>query len=445
MPSALITLGVTHDSTLTSTPMRLSNARYIVLLATASFLIRLAAVLAMRDITQGPIGAASGDDVQFQGLGQRLADGTGYRNAEGKLTSFRAPGYPFLLAAVYRTIGDYPSVVYVLNCLLGAFACVLAYLLAREFFRDDLARLTGVLASLCLGHIYFATNYLSENLFVPCLCLAVWLMVRYVKGGPIWLVGLAGVLMGYATLTRPMAILLLLLLPVVLAIYEFRTQRWPFVSSFIFVTTFMSVVLPWTYRNYAVHGHFVLVATNGGSTFYGSNNDRSVDLNRPRDLGYWFSTTELPYRQLIDEQPNEWAHDQMEWKLGKDWLREHPLKIPQLLLFKSLRLWWIPDFDAGRFYYVLRVAAYAPYFLLMLFGAVRVFQSRDFWTPPWLVVHAAILATILTALIFFGEPRFRDANAPLLMLYATLGVNQLAGWISKKPKMVVATLVDTSV
>jgi len=55
------------------------------------------------------------------------------------------------------------------------------------------------------------------------------------------------------------------------------------------------------------------------------------------------------------------------------------------------------------------------------------------------------MATIMTALIFFGEPRFRDANAPLLMLYATLGAKVVAAWFSKKPKMVVATLVDSSV
>jgi hypothetical protein len=39
---------------------------------------------------------------------------------------------------------------------------------------------------------------------------------------------------------------------------------------------FPGVMAPWTVRNYRVHGRFVLVATNGGSTFYGRNNDRVV-------------------------------------------------------------------------------------------------------------------------------------------------------------------------
>jgi hypothetical protein len=150
-----------------------------------------------------------------------------------------------------------------------------------------------------------------------------------------------------------------------------------------------------------------------------------------RGLGYWYSTTELPHRDLIDAQPDEVSHDKMEWKLGKDWLREHPEKVPQLLLFKFLRMWWLPDFDGGRFYYVLRVVLYAPYFVLLLLGAVRVLRHRQYWTAPWMVVHATFLATVFTVLIFSGDPRFRDANAPLLMLYAALGAEALgAKWKS---------------
>ena len=211
--------------------------------------------------------------------------------------------------------------VYLLNCLLGALSCVLTYLLARELVTEPVARWAGILACLYPGHIYFATLYLSENPFAPCLGLGVLLLVRYVKGGATWLLALAGLVLGFAALTRPMAILLLVLLPPVVAWYDIHRGRWPVMPCCLFAVTFLAVVLPWTYRNHEVHGHAVLVATNGGSTFYGGNNDRVVDWSQPRGLGYWFSTTELPQRELIDAQPDEWSHDQMEWKLGKDWLR----------------------------------------------------------------------------------------------------------------------------
>jgi 4-amino-4-deoxy-L-arabinose transferase-like glycosyltransferase len=410
--------------------MHLSTARYVALLAAAAFLLRLATVLVVRDITEGPTGSPSNDDVQFGGLAQRLAEGQGYRNAEGKPTSFRAPGYPLLLAAIYKATGVHPPVAYLLNCLLGALSCVLTYLLARELLTEHIARWAGILACLYPAHIYFATLYLSENPFAPSLGIGVLLLVRYVKGGATWLLAVAGFVLGFATLTRPMAVLLLVLLPPVVVWCDFHRGRWPVVPCCLFAATFLAVVLPWTYRNYEVHGHAVLVATNGGSTFYGGNNDRVVDLSQPRGLGYWFSTTELPHRDQIEAQPDEWSHDQMEWKLGKDWLRDHPWKVPPLLVFKSLRMWWLPDFGAGKLNYVIRAVSYTPFLLLIVLGAARVFRDRAYWTPAWLVVHLTMLATFVTVLIFFGEPRFRDANTPLLMVYAVLGIRR---WIELVP------------
>jgi hypothetical protein len=188
--------------------------------------------------------------------------------------------------------------------------------------------------------------------------------------------------------------------------------------------------LPWTYRNYGTHGQFVLVATNGGSTFYGANNERVA--TETRNLGYWIATNHLPHRDLIDAQPDEFSHDKMEWKLGKDWVRENPDKAALLEVFKFLRLWWLPDFAGGTVNYILRVILYAPYFLLLLAGACQVCRSREFWSLPWLAVHVTMLATVITALIFFGDPRFRDANMPLLMLYAVLGWAALRPWFSKR-------------
>jgi hypothetical protein len=408
--------------------MRLSAAQYVIALAMLAFLVRLAAVLVLRDIHEGPSGAPSNDDVQFYRLGQSVAAGEGYCMVPGKPTSFRAPGFPFLLAAVFVTVGDHPPIIYGLNCLLGALSCILAYGMGRELLNEGLARLAGVLGCLYLGHIYFATQYISENLFVPCLAVAVWALIRYLKGGPIILAAGAGLLLGYGTLTRPMAVLLLALVPLLLAIHDWRGGRW-LISCTLYAATFLAVLLPWTYRNYEAHGQFVLVATNGGSTFYGANNERVA--TETRNLGYWIATNHLPHRDLIDAQPDEFSHDKMEWKLGKDWVQENPGKAALLEVFKFLRLWWLPDFAGGTVQYVLRIVLYAPYFGLFLAGAWRVGRSRDFWSLPWLAVHVAMLATVLTALIFFGDPRFRDANMPLLMLYAALGWAALRPWLSK--------------
>src|SRR5262249_26110776 len=129
--------------------------------------------------------------------------------------------------------GPQPWVVYLANCVLGALSCLLAYLLARDLLGGEgPARLAGVLTALYWPHIWFATVFVSENLYVPCQALVVWLVVRL--GRPeragrwdVALVCLAGLLLGWAVLTRPFALLLVPLLPAVLLSAGWRQPHPP--------------------------------------------------------------------------------------------------------------------------------------------------------------------------------------------------------------------------
>jgi 4-amino-4-deoxy-L-arabinose transferase-like glycosyltransferase len=230
------------------------------------------------------------------------------------------------------------------------------------------------------------------------------------------------VCLGIAILTRPFA---LLLVPILLLILAHRgwTQRslraWPAAAAALLLCT-VAAVAPWTLRNQRVHGHAVLVATNGGSTFYGGNNDKVASPSRA--LGTWVSTRGLPGRDAVDATANEVAHDKLEWQLGVQWVREHVARLPLLLAGKAVRL-VLPDVDsANRKYVLLNLLGYTPFLLLMSRGVARCVRDASLRTPPWMMIHGVLLATLLTALIFWGSPRFRDANMPVLMLYAVLGI-----------------------
>jgi len=401
-------------------PNRLRPATFLCLLFVVAFLLRLAVVLWLRDISEGPPGPSSGDDYEFNVLAENVAAGQGYVNYQGRPTSFRAPGFPFLLAGMYFVTGPNYPLAYLLFCALGALSCVFTYLLAREVISEATARLAAWLSVFYLAHLYFSTIFLSENLFVPLLNLGLWLVIRYLKGGSVLLLALAGLVLGWTTLTRPFTLLLGPLLGVLL-VWPPRSLASRLAAGVIWSVTFLGAVAPWTARNYFVHGEFVLLATNGGSTFYGGNNDRVV--TEPKYFGYWLSTTDLPHRDLIDATPNEVAHDKMEWKLGIDWVQSHPEKFALAALFKIARLpVGLPDWDSGRLpYRILRMAGYWPFLVLMAVGGF-VCLRRRLWSPPWLVLHFTILATVLTAVVFWGSPRFRDANVGVLMVYAAVGL-----------------------
>jgi 4-amino-4-deoxy-L-arabinose transferase-like glycosyltransferase len=401
------------------------RARWALVLFVVAFLIRLALVIWLRDMNVGPTVPSTNDDYEFNVFARNLADGHGYVTDHGQPSSFRAPGFPFFLAGLYALAGTNYALAFIALCALGAATCVLTWLLAGEFLDERWARVAGVLSAMYLPHVYFATVFLSESLFIPLLTLGMWLMVRFFKGASTGTLALAGVALGLATLTRPFTLILLPLLGV-LVLFTSRSWAQRLTNLAIWTACFLVVIAPWTVRNYRVHGQFVLVSTNGGSTFYGGNNDRVV--TERKYYGYWISTVELPHRDLIEAQPNEVAHDDMEWKLGMDWLKEHPDKFAFAAVLKLARMAvGLPDFDGGRpLYRVLRMAGYWPFLVLFLLGVIVMLRQR-LWSLPWLAIHMCMLATVITAVIFWGSARFRDANVGPLMLYAALGLQMLAG------------------
>jgi 4-amino-4-deoxy-L-arabinose transferase-like glycosyltransferase len=395
----------------------------MVALFTAALVLRFGAACSLRNIAVGPQAKSGGaDGVEYNALALHLAYGQGYSSEMGQPTSFRAPGFPFFLT-VFHALSHRPyPAIYMGLSILGALSCVLTYLLAGQLLAENAARLAGALAVLYPPHIYMATRFDSENLFAPLLALGLLLVVRNLKGGSFWNLLGAGLALGYAALVRAFALLLLPLLVVALLLQSWRQRRMNLGSVAALILSFAAVILPWTLRNDHVHDRFVLIASNGGSTFYGGNND--IVSAPTRNLGAWVSTRQLPGRPQIDQAPDEVSHDRLEWHLGMQWIAQHPGKLPLLLAGKLARL-WLPDIESSnRNYVVTQLIGYTPYMLAMFVGLYFCLRRREYRTLPWWPVHLALLATVLTGLIFWGSPRFRDANAPLIAVYSVMGVSQ---------------------
>ncbi|MFO0877262.1 MAG: glycosyltransferase family 39 protein [Gemmataceae bacterium] len=388
----------------------------------AGFLLRAVLVLALRDVHAMPAGIKTADDVEFNVLGQQLARGEGFRNSDGRLTSFRAPGYPFFLAGVYSLAGEKPLAVYFAQCLLGGLTCVLAWALGTQLLDERGGQIVGWLTVTYVPHAWFATVFCSENLFTPLLALCTLIVLRAWSWSSPTYALLAGLVLGLAVLTRPFALLLVPLWGLFL-LRSWRVQplRALVMAGLLGVGT-AAVVVPWMWRNYQVHQEIVLVATNGGSTFYGGNNPLVIE--QWRYWGNWVSTTELPGRTEIEAAPTEVLHDRIEWRLGKEWVRDHPGHALATLPLKLTRFFvWLPDFDGGSWWYlILRIVTWVPYLGLLLVGLYLAGTRREGRRPEWMVVHLVLAASILTALVFWGSPRFRDANGPLLLMYPALAL-----------------------
>jgi 4-amino-4-deoxy-L-arabinose transferase-like glycosyltransferase len=402
----------------------MKRQRFLISLALLAFTLRAAAVVSMRNIHAPPDPKTTGaDGVEYNLLGLHLAQGLGFTINLAYATSFRAPGFPFVLAMIYRIYpANYP-LVYLLLVIMGATCCVITYYLGKTIISERGARIAAILCAIYPPYIYFATRFDSENVFAPLLALSILLFILYIQKGSATALAGSGLTLGYCALVRPFTVLLMVLLTVELVARHVRTRQLAIWKPLLFVAAFGVVIAPWTVRNYRVHEHFVLIATNGGSTFYGGNND--IVSTQPRLLGAWVPTTELPGRAEIDKTPTEYAHDRLEWRLGEKWAKGHWLRLPKLEICKFIRL-WLPDIDSqNKKYVLLQLVGYTPFMVALIIGTYFCAVRREIWTVSWLTIHITVGATVLTALIFWGSPRFRDANAPILMLYAAVAVEKI--------------------
>ncbi|HEY0729300.1 MAG TPA: glycosyltransferase family 39 protein, partial [Pyrinomonadaceae bacterium] len=91
------------------------------------------------------------------------------------------PGYPILLAPIFKTFGDSDTAIQVVQILFDAVAVVLLFLIALEYLPLTAATFCGLLGALSPQFAYFSVVLLPDSLVVPPILLAVWLLITAKK------------------------------------------------------------------------------------------------------------------------------------------------------------------------------------------------------------------------------------------------------------------------
>ncbi len=194
---------------------------------------------------------------------------------------FRAPLYPYLLAAIYWISGVSITAAKVIQALGGGVICVLVYLLGRLSFGEREGRIASVFA------IFYGTMmlYESELLIVwLAVLLYLWMIYLAVKWRDRWdwkawfLIGIVG---GLAAITRPNVLLVFPLWFFWLILRREETAMTflkRIVPALALTAGVLLCVLPVTIRNYVVGHEFVLISSQGGVNLHLSNNAQADGL-----------------------------------------------------------------------------------------------------------------------------------------------------------------------
>jgi hypothetical protein len=142
--------------------------------------------------------------------------------------SYRAPGYPLLLAAWMDLVDDFDlwfAAVILTQCVLGALTAGMTVLLARFWLPLGWSVLAGLLAAVWPHSITVTSYLLGETLFGFLALLSMLLYGLMLKRGTWVAAAAAGLCFGLATLVNPTLLPLVLLLPLVAVWRKDATKR----------------------------------------------------------------------------------------------------------------------------------------------------------------------------------------------------------------------------
>ena len=165
----------------------------------------------------------------------------------------RPPGYAFFAAGTILVLGEELRGLVFVQHLLGVLTAMLTYGLGRLTFGRPAGLVAGLLVALNGALVLSGQSIMTETLFTFLLVgtlLALLLAGRSGRWG--WAL-LAGLGLGAAALTRPVAQALVILVPLAFLVYTRRP--WPIVRGTALVGLGCALVLvPWMVRNLSEHG-----------------------------------------------------------------------------------------------------------------------------------------------------------------------------------------------
>ncbi len=361
-------------------------------------------------------------------MGAWLAQGNGYTNFQGEPTAAWPPGYPALLAVLYRLFGNHVVVAQLANAVLGASTGLVVYALGRRLFDARVGLVAAGILALYPGQVMFSALLLSEVLFTFLFATACLLFVlcdtREPAPGPAaW--ALFGALVGIATLVRGTT-LAFAAVPAAIWLLSGRAWKPSAVRLGAVLLGFALVVGPWVVRNRVQMGEFVLLSTNLGRTLSIAHLPDGGDEKRYAALQRSLGEVGLDALRRRDALAHVASHP-------SGVLERVPLHVLHLYERDDVAMNWgrVPK-ARGRGVEpllgslsdpVVRRIANGLHRGILALAALGLVAALDRRRPERFILPAAILyVTLLHSVVFHGNPRFYVPLAPLVCVLAAVSL-----------------------
>jgi len=365
------------------------------------------------------------DALYFLDVARSLAAGEGYRSSlefwSDTPSMRRLPGWPAAVAAALKLVpgGSDDAVMRTLALVCHALAAAAMAGVAWVLFRRAVpAWIAGLGAAIHPTGLYAALEGLSEPLFMVLATAGVLLIVTRKPR-----LALAGaLLLGLSCLVRIQFVLFGGAFVAISLLWCALRRAAPAGRTVALASAgFALFVLPtglWTVRNAVISGHFPVLSTLGGQTFYGGNNP--VVAGNLDYWGYWVFPNEIPGETPMAElagSMSEYEVDAYYNKKGMTYVLGNLPAMPRLWLGKLVRAYvpipWKP---------VLGSYVVSLYRWILLAGfVVGLVMARRSVPALYMLLFISMLATgAVSVVLYWGCARFAYVVEPFMLIPASV-------------------------
>jgi 4-amino-4-deoxy-L-arabinose transferase-like glycosyltransferase len=215
------------------------------------------------------------DPYRFASMAHSLLQGNGFAGY-GSVLDRRGPLYPTFIALVFLVTGEHPVALQIAQAFLVAGICAIAFDMGRRLYNVRTGLIAGLLCAVHPALLRYVADFHLETLLMFLTTVTIWRSVVFLGKPDIRNGVLMGVCAALAALTKPVVLLYPVAFAVACVLREWKSTkesaaprveqrfftRWAPIMAIL--AALGAVILPWTYRNYRVSGHVVLITTGVG-------------------------------------------------------------------------------------------------------------------------------------------------------------------------------------
>ncbi|MBN2771644.1 MAG: glycosyltransferase family 39 protein [Spirochaetes bacterium] len=204
------------------------------------------------------------DALEYNQLALSIISDKSFKN----FNSFRTPGYPLFVALLYSISSSSVQFVLLVQIFLSLASVFLIYKTAVLFFQPKIALLSAFLFAFDTTQAAYTVSLLTETLFAFLFLLSVYCFCNYVKDKNILSLCISALILGMATLVRPILIFFPAVAVLVILIERNMKTTRKLVRALYFVLVFFITVFPWLLHNYSKYGEAKLSSISGLNLLY---------------------------------------------------------------------------------------------------------------------------------------------------------------------------------